>query len=45
MDKITKLNIMKDRLAKMERSTKCIKSGSGTAKALRREIRNLEESI
>lgn len=44
MTKQDKLNVMKDRLNKMERSVKCIKSGSGTAKALRREIRNLENS-
>lgn len=42
MNKNEKLALMKNRLNSLEKSVKCIKSGSGVAKALKREIRNLE---
>lgn len=44
MTKIEKLNIMKDRLKKLESTPKNIKCG-GVVRGLRREIRLLEESL
>ena len=43
MNKELKLAIMKNRLAKLENSPKCM--GMGVLKALRREIRNLEKEL
>ena len=44
MTKLEKLNLMKNRLATLENTSKNLKCG-GTVRKLRRQIRNLEKEV